>query len=292
MQITANGIQIECEVHGPDDGVPLVLIRGLGSQLIHWPSEFVQGFTDLGYRTIVFDNRDVGLSQRCPADGVTGRAEDILAEIANSGSLKSAYSLDDMAKDTLGVMDAFGVDKAHIFGISMGGGIAQVLVGKHADRLLSTCIVMTAARLISPELIERVLVYPEDRGQSQDSWIAGHAAWGSHGYPMSEEEIRAQAAEAWDRGIDADAVNRQALATMSSGDRRDMLMKIDHPCFVLHGAIDTLIPPEMGKEIAALIPNSELKIIDGMGHVITPLISPMIVELVHDFIGRRGLESS
>jgi pimeloyl-ACP methyl ester carboxylesterase len=291
MQITANGIQIECEVYGPDDGVPLVLVRGLGSQLVHWPREFVQGFADLGYRTVIFDNRDVGLSQRCPADGVTGVAEDILAEVRKGALPSPAYSLDDMALDTLGVMDAFGMAKAHVFGISMGGAITQVLVGKHADRLLSTTIVMTAARLISPGLIERVLVYPETREEAQESWIEGHASWGSHGYPMSETEIREQAALAWDRGSDANGVNRQALATMSYGDRREMLTTINHPCFVLHGAIDTLIPPEMGEEIAALIPNSELKIIEGMGHVITPLLSPMIVEMVHDFINRRGLSA-
>ena len=291
MQITANDIQIECEVHGPGDGVPLLLIRGLGSQLIHWPKQFVQGFAELGYKTVIFDNRDVGQSQRCPAEGVTGIAEDILADLEEGRVPKPAYSLDDMAQDAIGVMDSLGIDKAHVFGISMGGAITQILVTCYQERLLSACIVMTAARLKSPDLIQQVLVYPETREEAQDSWVAGHQFWGSHGYSMSEEEIRAEATLAWDRGIDAAGTNRQALATVSAGDRREALKKVDHPCFVIHGAIDTLIPPEMGEEIAQLIPNAELKIIEGMGHVITPKLSPMLVEMVDDFIRRRGLKA-
>lgn len=284
MQIKANGIMLEVEEHGPKDGTPLILVRGLGTQLIHWPREFVRGFSDLGYRTIIFDNRDVGLSQRYPAEGVSGDAGDILAAAKAGKVPPPAYAFEEMAKDVIGLMDALGITKAHIFGISMGGGIAQVLAVNHSDRLLTDTIVMTVNVLRAPELLGRVLVWPETREEAQENWLKSDQDYGSHGYPMNEEEIRAQAALAWDRSHDADGVNRQLLATFSADDRREALKSVDLPCLVIHGAIDTLIPPDAGREIAGLIPNAKLEIIEGMGHSITPLLAPVIVGMVDEFI--------
>jgi len=202
MQIKANGIMLEYEEFGPKNGVPIILIRGLGSQMIHWPDAFVQGFAAHGFRTIIFDNRDIGKSQRCAAANVSGKAEDIIAAVKGGDTLKPAYQLVDMARDVTGLMDALGIARAHIFGISMGGAITQVLVTDFADRVLTACLVMTSARLRGGDLdlLQQVLSYPEDRQQAQDNWVAGHAFWGSHGYPMPEAEIRDQAAQAWDRG--------------------------------------------------------------------------------------------
>ncbi|MFT7523972.1 MAG: pimeloyl-ACP methyl ester carboxylesterase [Candidatus Paceibacteria bacterium] len=287
MQIKANGIMLEYKEFGARDGVPLVMIRGLGTQLIQWPTELTQGFADKGYRVIVFDNRDIGLSQSFESSGVPSTKSDILA-ITQKGEFPAlAYTLDDMAADVVGLMDALDIPKAHIFGISMGGAIAQLLLIDHAKRLLTGSAVMTGAKLRSTNLLDYILVEDENRDQFQDSWIKGHNDWGSTGFPMPEADIRAEAAAVWDHGYQAGAVNRQALATVSAQDRRELLQSVNVPTLVIHGAADTLIPADAGREIAALIPNADLEIIEGMGHVITPLLSPKIVKMVDAFINKN-----
>ena len=293
MQIKANGITLEAEDHGNRSNPAIVLIRGLGTQLVHWPANFIEGFVRAGFRCVVFDNRDVGLSARCPASGVTGDADEIIARATAGEDIPPAYALDDMAADVIGLMDALEIEKAHVFGISMGGAIAQILALNHAERLLSDTIVMTACRPLldrghRAEILPRLVVYPETLDEAQDNWVAGHASFGSPGYPMPEEDIRAEAARAWHRGHDAEGVNRQLLATMSAADRRPALGGVTTPCLVIHGTDDTLIPVEFGAEIAAHIPGSEYHAIKGMGHIITPLLAPEIVSLVADFIRRRG----
>ncbi|MDU8927266.1 alpha/beta hydrolase [Alisedimentitalea sp. MJ-SS2] len=293
MQITANGISIEAEDHGPKDAPAILLIRGLGTQLVHWPGNFVQGFVKAGFRCITFDNRDVGLSQRCPAPGVPEDPDEISALALAGTDIPPAYSLDDMAADVIGLMDVLGIDRAHIFGISMGGAIAQILAIQYPDRLLTDTIVMTACRPLLDrghlaEILPRLLVYPETLDEAQDNWVAGHASFGSPGYPMAEEDIRAEARLAYSRGSDAAGINRQLLATMAAPDRRPLLANVTTPCLVIHGVDDTLIPVDMGAEIAAHIPGSEYHAIKGMGHIITPLLAPEIVSLVSDFIRRQG----
>jgi len=289
MQIIANNTTLEYAEYGPPDGPPMVLIRGLGSQLIHWPTEFVQGFANRGYRTIIFDNRDIGLSQRFGAPDTTGDADEILGAIAAGNRPKAAYTLDDMALDVAGLLDALKISKAHVLGISMGGMIAQLLAMKFAARLISATLVMTTAGVRDPGLLAQGLIRDEDRGAFQDSWVAGHKSWGSPGYPMTEADIRTEAGRAWDRGNSADGVNRQAIATILAADRRAALKCVDLACLVIHGAVDTVIPPAAGREIAALIPGARLEIIQGMGHVITPAVSDLINDMVDGFIRESGL---
>jgi len=288
MQIKANGIMLEVEEYGPQDGPPLILIRGLGSQLIHWPKALVQGFAERGYRTIIFDNRDMGKSQKCPAPGVASKAVDILAALKRGETPKAAYSLNDMAEDVIGLMDALQIDRAHIFGISMGGGITQILMTDHADRLLTATAVMTSSRLRSLELLPMLLAHPCTRAEFQDNWVKGHAFWGTPGFPMTESEMRAEAGLAHDRGWTDEGENRQVLAILAMTDRQAALRKVNLPAFIIHGAVDALVPPELGRELAGLVPGARLEVIDGMGHVITPLLSPKIVELVDGFITAAG----
>ncbi len=288
MQIDANGIRLEFETHGPQDGPALILIRGLGTQLVHWPDELTSGFAAAGFRTVTFDNRDVGLSARCPGPGAEGDADAILADL-NAGRVpKPAYLLSDMARDVLGLMDALGIERAHVLGISMGGAITQLLACDHADRLLSAIIVMSSARLRGVDLGKRLLSYPTDRAGFIACALDGDRVWGSPGYPATEDYLRMQAGRAFDRGADADGVNRQLLATLNTPDRRAALGGVVLPCLVIHGEEDTLILPEEGREIASLIPGSELEVIAGMGHVITPALAPVIVERVERFIASRS----
>ncbi len=298
MQIKANGISLEVEDHGPSNGTPLILIRGQGSQLVHWPDELVQGFVDEGYRTIVFDNRDVGLSQRCPALEAPGNADAVLKMIGSGGDLPRPYGIEDMEADVIGLMDAMGLEAAHFFGISMGGAILQQLCIDHPDRILSATIVMTACRPFVDRtsgdraamlvLAESLLVRPRSLEEYQDAQVEEHANWGSPGYPMPEEDIRAMATKAYARGVDDEGMNRQVLAIAGAPDRRPALRQVSLPCLVVHGTDDTLIPLELGQEIAAHIPESEFQAIKGMGHIITPSLSPVIVRMVQEFIQRRA----
>lgn len=297
MQVSANGITIEAELHGSEDGCPLIMVRGLGTQLAHWPEALVEGFAGAGFRVVAFDNRDVGLSQRCPAPGVPAQADAILDRIRRGEPIAPAYTLDDMAADVVGLMDALGIEKAHVFGISMGGGITQLLALNHADRLLSATIVMSACRPLAArsggdaeaaaELASSLLSRPQSRQEYLDAQVAEHAQWGSPGYPMPEDDIRAMAARAYDRGVDAEGINRQLLATSAAGGRCGALGAVTLPCLVIHGRDDALLPVELGAEIADSIPGSEFHAIDGMGHIITPALAPLIVETVRDFIARR-----
>ncbi|MBO9478797.1 alpha/beta hydrolase [Shimia sp. R11_0] len=294
MQVTANGIQIEVETYGPKDGVPLVLIRGLGSQMIHWPVAFFEGLAAVGFYVILFDNRDVGLSQRCPKEGVPSSAEAITEAVLAGGSLGAAYTLNDMAQDVVGVMDALSLEKAHVFGMSMGGAIVQLLCLDHAERLLSATIVMATARPFaeragSAAWLAALLARPVDRATFIDNAVTEYAGWGSPAYPMTEAELRAQAAQAYDRAFDPEGVNRQVLAVMASTDRREDLRHVALPCQVIHGDMDTLIPPDAGAEIAALIPGCAHHPIAGMGHVITSKQAPMLVEMMQAFVGKLAV---
>lgn len=285
MTITANGIEIDHELSGPEDGTPLVLVRGLGSQRIHWPDALIDGLTAHGFRIVTFDNRDAGRSARCPAPGVADDADTIAEVLARGEIPPAAYTLHDMARDVTGLMDALGIGRAHVFGISMGGGITQILAAAHADRLLSATIVMSAAGF-APVRMAGMLARPASRDRYIADAVAAEVAWGSPCFPRPEAAVRAEAARAFDRGAEADAFNRQVLAIAASGDRRADLAGIALPCLVLHGEDDALVPVEAGREIAALIPGAEFEAIPGMGHVITPALAPLIVDRVASFIAR------
>ena len=286
MQIKSNGIQLEYEEYGPVQGVPLILIRGLGSQLVHWPKVFIEGFAEAGYRTIVFDNRDAGLSQRYTKVGVNSDAGEILAQTSSGQIPQASYYLDDMANDVIGLLDVLGIDRAHIFGISMGGAITQLLAIEHASRLLSAIMVMTTARQLSVDRLPQLLIYPETRDQAMASWLEYNNEYGSPGYPMDELDVLAEAGLAFDRGQDADGINRQTLAMLNSPDRRPGLESIALPCLVIHGADDRILLPELGREIGKLIPGARYEEVQGMGHVISPKLSPFIVEMVTGFMAR------
>lgn len=288
MRIEANGIHLEVEEHGDPGNPALILIRGLGSQIVHWAPELITGFVAAGYRIVTFDNRDVGLSDRCPAPGAEGDADAVLADICAGRVPRPAYGLPDMACDVIGLMDTLGIDRAHVFGISMGGTIVQLLACDHADRLLTASIVMASARLRDLDLGARLLSRPTDLAGFIDGALAGDREWGSPGFPATENYLRAQAERAYERGAEAEGVNRQLVAILNAPDRRNALRRVTLPCLVIHGEEDTLILPEEGREIAALIPEAELEVIQGMGHVITPALAPLIVARVVRFIAGRS----
>lgn len=293
MQIQANGIILEACESGPDNGPTLILVRGLGSQLIHWPAELSEGFATAGFRVVMFDNRDVGLSQRCPLENTPVNKAEILSIASSGEKMLVAYTLADMARDVIGLMDALKIETAHIFGISMGGVIAQLLCIENPERLLSATMAMTSADPLAgdPRNIDRLcsfLAHPMVRKSYVESWLREHASNGGQRFPMATEEIRAEAELAWSRGVDPEGINRQALATFVNPEHSNKLIHVDLPCLVLHGTEDTLIPARLGAELAALIPDCEYQTIVGMGHIITPRLAPLIVRLVTDFLKRNS----
>jgi len=287
MQILANGIVIEYEEYGKKTDPVLILIRGLGSQLIHWPQNLISGFTEVGYRVIIFDNRDIGLSARCPKDGFSYDKENIVKTIDAGKNVVPAYSLDDMALDVIGLMDTIGIDKAHIFGMSLGGAITQVLLINHQARILSAVIVMSSSKLSDQSRIKKIALQHTSKYEYIENAVSENKLWGNSSFPVSENYVRDVSGRAFDRGAESEAVNRQASAVYSFGDRREALKATNLPCLVIHGEDDVLVLPEEGKEISSLIKDSEIKIVGGMGHEITPLLSSTIINLVHDFLSRR-----
>ena len=293
MRVKANGINLWVERHGDVSAPPLVLIRGLGSQIAHWADALIEGFVDAGFHVVTFDNRDVGMSDRCPVPGLDCSADGILARVAGGEPLGLAYRLDDMALDVVGLLDALGIRRAHVWGMSMGGAITQLMAIRHADRLLTATIVMSSARPIGKRGFEEgrlrlLLNWPMTEAEAEAEAVPGYASYGSPGFDMSEAEIREMARAAYTRGHDADGVNRQFMASFQGEDRRPGLARVTTACHVIHGLDDTLLTPDLGREIAEAIPGARHDEIPGLGHVITPKAAPVLVKLTREFIGTQA----
>lgn len=269
--VTANGIRIEYDTFGDHSSPALLLIAGNGAQLIFWDARFCESLAKTGLFVIRFDNRDSGLSTKFDGAGVP----DIMAVIkaAMEGrTVESAYSLDDMADDAVGLLDALVIDKAHVCGASMGGMIAQVVAYRHPNRVLSLTSIMSntgnpdmpqgksdaIAALVAPPPDERK-AYVE---HTMNIW---RTIW-SPGFPFEEEEARTFIENSYDRSYCPQGMARQNVAIIARGDRRALLSSIKAPTLVIHGADDPLIPVESGKDTARVIPGAKLLLIDGMGH--------------------------
>lgn len=278
------GITIEFEQHGDQSQAAIVLIRGLGTQLIDWPDELIQGFLGQGYQVIVLDNRDAGLSQKFV--GVP-----ILKRIA-SGDEKPPYTLIEMAGDVVHLLDKLGIDQAHILGISMGGMIAQVLAARYPQRVINLFSVMSSSSrpgLPGPSAEASASLAAEtDANADRDTVIAatvkGLQVCGSPGYPVPERELRRQAERRFDRNYEPAGAQRQMAAVVATGDRSELLASITVPTLVIHGADDPLIPLAAGLDTAECIPAAVLQVIPGMGHDIPVALVPQLVSLVDGFI--------
>ena len=253
-----DGVRIEFETRGDPAGRPLLLIRGLGTQLIHWDDEFLDLIVASGHRAIYFDNRDVGLSSWFDAVG--------------PGSDEPAYALDDMANDAAGLLDQLGIEKAHVLGISLGGMIAQTLAIRQPRRVRSLVSVMSstgspALPPPTPEALEALLEEaPSERGAYLEYAVRTERAYAGSGFPYDAEAVRARAARAYDRAFHPDGSKRQLAAVAASGSRVAALAAVRAPSLVIHGRDDPLLSVEAGVDTARAIPHAELLVIDGMGH--------------------------
>jgi pimeloyl-ACP methyl ester carboxylesterase len=287
MPIAArNGIEICYETFGSPDDPTLLLIMGLGSQMVSWPDEFCAVLADRGHHVVRFDNRDTGESTRFDGD-----TPNVMAALGG-GEVTVPYLLDDMADDAAGLLDHLGIDRAHVFGVSMGGMIAQALAIRHPGRVATLASVMSTTGdpdvgAPTGEAMQSLTAPPAaTRDEYGDAAVRHAHVWGSPGL-FDEARLRATAHRAWDRGYDPAGTARQLLAILSSGSRSAALAELDVPTLVVHGTADTLVQPSGGERTAEVIPNATLVVVDGMGHDLPEPLWPRIVDLVTDHASRH-----
>ena len=289
MKIKANGIDIEVEDTG-GTGPVVVLIMGLGMQLVAWPLQLVDALVAAGYRVIRHDNRDIGLSQKFDDKGVPNLVWESI-KLKFGITPRAPYSLKDMALDTVGVLDALGVAQAHIVGASMGGMIAQRVALAAPGRTLSLTSIMStsgAKGLPNPKakVIRALMARP--KGQDREAILKQYVhllrVIGSPAFPMEESLVRERISAGLDRSYAPFGTMRQMVAIAADTGRARALANISAPTLVLHGKADPLVPYACGEDTARRIAGARMVGIDGMGHdlppeVITRLLPPMLGHL-------------
>ncbi len=284
MQIAANGLGIEVDDQGPANGEPLLLIMGLGMQLITWPQELVQLLISRGFRVLRMDNRDAGLSA-----GFDHLSKPAIASAALRYALHLAvsapYTLGDMAKDAVGVLDALGIRRAHICGASLGGMVAQHVAAEHADRVKSLTLIMTttgARGLPQPSWRVRGALLTRPQGRGTEAVVQHLEALmgliGSPAYPPERQALRTRLQAATERAYRPAGTARQLLAVAADGDRTPLLARITAPTRVIHGEADVLVPVAAGRDLAARIAGAESDFIPGMGHDLPAQLLPRLAD--------------
>ncbi len=281
--LTTGQTDIAYETSGSGEAGTVILIRGQGTQMTHWPESFYEVFTRHGFLTVRFDNRDTGLSGKF--DHIFHGELEILKQRALAGEeIEPPYTLDDMALDIIGLMDGLGIHSAHIVGISMGGYIAQIVAAKYASRVLTMTSIMSGSGSLDPALIEKLWSTRTSRKNFIEEWVEYVQQFGSKKYFEGDEYSRRQAADAYDRCYSPDGANRQLLAIASTKNPKELAKTITVPTLVVHGAGDLLLPPSRGRETAKLIPGAIFKLIDGMGHDIPPGLGKPLASVVLEHI--------
>ena len=265
-------IELFYEDRGDPSHEPILLVMGLGAQMTLWPDELVDALVGHGYRVIRYDNRDIGLSQKMEGAKAPALKMQVIRKMIGFPA-KVPYTLADMAADGAGLLDALGIERAHVVGASMGGMIAQLMAINHADRLLSlTSIMSTTGNPKLPQADKpamQALVAPLKSMEEEDLVAHGinvQEKIGSPAYPADKERRREKALASIRRSVYPAGLPRQLAAIIDDGDRRKRLKKVTTPTLVLHGEADPLVKLEGGKETAASIPNAKLVTIPGWGH--------------------------
>lgn len=281
----ANGIELCYEIFGAPDAEPLVLIMGLGAQMIHWDDDFCRELAGRGFRVIRFDNRDIGKSTRL-SGGKPLRPMELIKLRLFKIAPEAPYKLWDMANDVVGLLDTLGIKAAHIVGASMGGMIAQEIAMQHPDRVLSLTSIMSSTG--NPKLPQptreasAILLAPPPTTKEEyiqrfgQTWKVLRAG----SFPQDEAKDPERAERTYARGLNPAGVGRQLRAILASGNRKDRLRSVKTPTLVIHGTIDPLVRVEAGKDTAASIPDAKLLLIDGMGHALPIPMWPAIINAI------------
>lgn len=285
----ANGIEIEYETFGSRQDPALLLIMGLGAQLTLWPESLCEGLAGQGFFVVRYDNRDVGLSTDFDEAGLPNLM-DAMARLMKGEKVDAPYLLSDMAADAIGLIDALGIDRAHMVGGSMGGMIAQVIAATHPTRTRSLVSIMSTSGRYGlpagkPEAVAMLSAQPE--GTEREQLIAHgmklRSVISGPGYPTDPAAMRALVERNIDRRYYPPGAARQYLAIMASGPRVDLLKTVKAPTLVLHGEDDPLLPVECGRDVAALVPGAKIETFPGWGHDVPEQMVPRLVESVSTF---------
>lgn len=286
----ANGIQLEYESFGSEADAAILLIMGLGGHLTRWNRELCALLVARCYRVIRFDNRDCGLSTHFDDAPVPD-----LRALQNDQSVALPYTLDDMAADSIGLLSALNIRRAHLVGASMGGAIAQIAAARYSERVLSLTSIMSSSgnpALPPPTPSAAIALFaslPRQRDRESiiaDS-IARYATLESPAYPTDRNRLRQLFADEYNRNFDPRGVARQLAALIANGDRRPLLQTITAPTVVVHGTADQLIPAACGEDVARNIPGAEMRLIDGMGHDFPIALSAVIGDAICAAAGSR-----
>lgn len=281
-RVAANGIEIEYDEFGAPDAPAVLMIMGLGAQLVRWPMNLVEALVARGYRVIRYDNRDVGLSTKFDAMGTPSFALMAVSHILRR-PVRAPYSLTDMAADAVGLLDALGIDRAHIVGASMGGMIAQLFAAHWPERTLSlTSIMSTTGNPALPGASLQAMGILLRRPRSADvEAIVAHGVRASKVVAARLQEDEAFMMERYREEVTRNhhpaGFVRQMAAILADGDRRARLKAITAPAVVVHGTEDPLVPVDGGRDTAAHVPGARLVEIPGMGHTLPPDVIPVVV---------------
>lgn len=290
MKLIANGLNIEVEDTGGEDRPVVLLIMGLGMQLIAWPEPFVQTLVDAGFRVVRHDNRDIGLSQGFEHAGTGNLVWQTIRQRLGL-PVRSAYALQDMAKDSLGVLDALGIQRAHIVGASMGGMIAQRIAALAPARTASLVSIMSssgARGLPGPRRDVGMALMRRPAGRNEAALVAHSLGLirliGSPAYPQPDAAITERLTEAMRRAYRPAGMLRQMLAIGADAGREKVLPAITAPTLVLHGDADALVPMACGQDTARRIPGAQFIAIPGMGHDLPPEAQQIVLKHMIPFM--------
>src|SRR3954467_12073124 len=281
-------IDICYEAFGDPGNPAMLLIMGLGTQMIAYHSEFCAQLADRGFFVIRHDNRDIGRSTH-----LDGRPVPSLVQLAKRDR-NAPYTLADMADDSVGVLDALGIEKAHVVGTSMGGMIAQTVAIRHPDRVLSLVSIMsnTGARRTGQPSVRLYGTLLKSAPRDREGYIAHQmdvfAKIGSPGFPRDDDDLRHTFARAFERGHDPAGSGRQLAATRAASDRTEQLGAIRVPTLVIHGTEDRLVNPSGGRATAKAIPGARLLMVEGMGHDLPRGAWPQIIDAIAENAARAG----
>jgi pimeloyl-ACP methyl ester carboxylesterase len=284
----AGDVEICFETFGNPEDPALLLVMGLAMQMLGWHEDLCEELAGRGFFVIRYDNRDVGRSTRMTGSPPT------MWQLIRRDKRAASYQLTDMANDGIAILDHLGISKAHVVGASMGGMIAQTLTAQHPDRVLSLTSIMSNTGSMwsgqpKPGPMRMLLgAVPRDREAYIERIAKLFTMIGSPGFPPDEEELRARAGMAYDRGINPAGSARQLAAIIASGDRSPMLASIHVPTLVIHGDSDRLVAPSGGKATARAIPGARLMTVEGMGHDIPRAVWPRLVDAIAENAGRAA----
>jgi len=291
-RIATNGIELEYEELGEEGAPVILLVMGLGAQMIWWDRDFCERLADRGYRVIRFDNRDIGGSTKL--DDVMPNPRSVLQKMMKGERIEPAYTLRDMAADAVGLLDGLGIERAHFVGASMGGMIAQRAAIHFPERVTTLTSIMstTGNRNLPPAEPEALALltapYPDEPDEAIEHRMNVRRTLHGPGSPFEEERIRGLALEEAARSTHRTGQPRQYLAILVDGDRRELLRKLSVSTLVIHGDADPLIPYEAGVDTAENVPRARMVTIAGMGHEMPKGAWPRILDAIDELARPHG----